>query len=158
MKKNVREELKQTTDHFAVFKKTALTVFDFLITDYGCELVSIFAHMPECAIKFRNETTGIEVHYEWEAEIWIVLERLKRKGMVERIGLDYLAMKCCPQRVVRQKSPFSNDEIERILNDYANLLKECAKNILEGDFQVFPEIIRFAEAIKKQREKELYGE
>lgn len=160
-----RKKLKEPTDPFAFFKKATADAFHFLVTDYGFEHVSTTVHVPECAIKYWNETTGVTITYEWGGAIWVDLTRLKRMPAEvvegERYSLDILMLERCPNKDIRQFYSLDKEQtseyIERVLQVYANALKECGRDVLTGDFRIFPKLKKLAEDVLRQRNKELFG-
>lgn len=153
-------------DPFAFFKEATAEGFGFLTSDFDFELVSVIVRLPECAIKYQNETTGVIITYEWESIIWIDLARLVRgpEGVSdsERYSLDSLILERCPTRnTSRHYSStvdWSNDHIERTLRAYANDLKECGREILQGDFGIFPALEQRTAEIIRRKSSMLYGE
>ena len=162
MKSVLPNKDKERIDYFALFKKATAEAFSFLGTYYGFHIASTFCQMPECAIEYRNETTALVVTYEWESELWVVLKPLKlRSGKVvggEEIGLDFLIKLRCPERAVRSPGSqrWTNKVIKQRLSHYASVLKECASDILEGDFLIFPEVRKLAKIAKHERDRALY--
>ena len=160
----VMRSKKELKDPFAVFKQATADAFNFL-NEHGFEHVSTSAHAPECEIKYQNETTGLTITYEWGGVAWVDLSRLQRTSAEvvedERYSLDVLMLECCPNRDINEFYP-SEDEspdqyVERVLLDYAQVLKECGRDILRGDFRLFPKLKKHAENVLRQRNKELFG-
>ncbi len=150
-------------DPFAVFKHSTAEAFSFL-DSFDFETVSTTVQPPECEIKYRNYTTGVTITYEWGGVVWVDLSRLSRKGdetvEAERYGLDLLMLECLPDRDTDYLHP-SRDEppdqyAERVLREYAQILKDCAGDILNGDFRVFPKLKKHAEGVLSRRNSELF--
>lgn len=149
------------TDHFAFFKGAAGEILGQLLSRYRLKQVSISEHMPECALKYHNETTGLTVTYEWKAAIWIELSRLDQTAdgplETERYGMDLLVAERCPHKSLSEEFhsiEWNDQAIERILRAYSGLLEEYARDILLGDFRVFPRLqkrtqLREAEELKR---------
>ena len=166
-KKSAAKKSKQRNaqnDPFAVFKRSTDAAFGFL-HDYDFEKVSTSIHPPECEIKYQNDTTGVAITYEWGGVVWVHLSRLTRNGAEavkeERYALDLLMLECLPNLDINRLQP-SEDEtpdayVERVLGEYATILKECGEAILNGDFRVFPKLKKHAAEVLRQRNKEMFG-
>lgn len=117
---------------------------------------------PECAISFRNLSTGVDVVLEIGSAPWVELSRLdagdpSRKA--ERYDLQFVLDERIPGRVVRNPKPVDEDAkaLADELHQLANELRAYARDILEGDFRIFPKLQRRAEEHHRRREQELYG-
>lgn len=160
-----QKKRKEATDPFVFFKKATASIFDFLITDYSFEHISTITHIPECAIKYWNETTGITITYEWGGAIWVDLAQLRQMPAEvvedERYTLDILMLERCPNKDVSHfygpDKEWSDEYVKGVLQDYANVLKEYAHDILMGDFQIFTKLRKIAEDVMNKRNKELFG-
>lgn len=156
---------KELDDPIAFFKKATAEAFSFLIDDYGFELVSTAIHAPECEINYQNDTTGVPITYEWGGVVWVELSRLSRTSAEvvedEKYSLDILMLQCFPNAGIDEffpsKDESSNQYLERVLHDYAQVLKECGRDILRGDFGIFPKLRKLAEEVLRQRNTELFG-
>jgi hypothetical protein len=159
------KQRKAHNDPFAVFKRSTDAAFSFLVHDYAFEKVSTSIHPPECEIKFRNNTTGVAITYEWGGVVWVDLSRLTRNGAEaveeERYSLDLLMLECLPNLDINLLRP-SEDEspdvyVERVLEEYAGSLKNCGEAILTGDFRIFRKLKKHAAEVLRQRNKEMFG-
>jgi hypothetical protein len=156
---------KSPTDPFAVFKQSTAAAFSFLVDDLGFKEVATRTHPPECEIKYQNNTTGVTVTYEWGGALWVDLTRLARKRdevvEAEKYSLDVLMMECLPNRDINQfrrldvEAP--DQHVNRVLLEYAQILKDCGADILNGDFQLFPKLRKHAEDVLRQRNEELFN-
>ena len=163
IRKTKRSSAK-TSDLFAFFQQTILDAFRYLGSDFAFELISTSVHLPECAINYQNDKTGVTVSYEWESEVWVALSRLDRyEGEVvdvERYGLDVLIEERCPDYEVNKdlvKGNWTNDNIERIVREYASTLRRCGSDVLLGDFKAFPRLKELTEQKNKEWNLKLYG-
>jgi hypothetical protein len=162
--KATRSKGRELKDPFVLFKQATAEVFKFLEV-YNFEHVSTSDHAPECEIKYQNETTGVTITYEWGGVAWVELSRLKRKraGVVEdgTYSVDILILECCPEWDINDFYPSENESpsqyVKRVLQDYAEVLKECGHEILKGDFQIFPKLKKHAEDVLRQKNKELFA-
>jgi hypothetical protein len=156
---------KQSSDSFAFFKKAAEDAFRFLITDYDFKLVSTTVYPPECSIKYRNKTAGVNITYEWKSALWVELIRLRQEDSevieAERYGLSLLMETRRPDRNSNQAratgQEWSNEFLENLLREYANFLREYGSDVLTGDFTVFPVLKKLAAHYRRKRNKELFG-
>ncbi len=143
---------RQRRDPFAAFKRAAEREFNFLEADYGfrkapAKIQKIkWAGITSCTISYRNATTEINLHYELDSALWVEISRLEqeRPGVSspgEGYNFEYLIKACCPGEVVeRKQGPHSDEDVGRLLNNYARVLKEHGRDVLAGDFSVFPRL------------------
>lgn len=156
---------KAPKDPFAVFKRTTAEAFSFLVDDYHFEHVATLTNPPECAIEYRNDTTAVIVEYEWGGAAWVYLNRLQRKGdevsRGEGYSLDVLMLERLPGRNIdefrRSKDESPDQYVQRVLPEYAHIIKECGTDILKGDFQTFPKLKKHAAEVLRQRNRELFA-
>jgi hypothetical protein len=159
------KQRKAQYDPFAVFMRSTTAAFSFLVHDYDCEKVSTSIHPPECEIKYRNDTTGVTITYEWGGVVWLDLSRLTRNSEEaveeERYSLDVLMLECLPSMDINclrpSESESPDDYVERVLEEYARILNDCGDAILHGDFRIFPKLRKHAEEVLRQRNKEMFG-
>lgn len=57
----------------------------------------------------------------------------------------------------RARLPRHFDKLEDVLNDLAQLLKECGHDLLMGDFQFAPRLRELEEAAERQANLETFG-
>ena len=162
--KKTNRSSARTSDLFAFFQQTTSDAFSFLGSDFGFKLISTSVHLPECAINYQNEKTGVTVCYEWESEIWVALSRLSRDEAevfeVETYGLDVLIEERCPDHKVNKdlaEGNWTNDNLERIVREYASTLRQCGSDVLLGDFEIFPRLKQLTERRTKERNLKLFG-
>lgn len=155
---------KISDDPFKAFKDAVSEAFSFLVANFEFQHISTNMNPPECEIKYRNKTTGVNIYYEWGGIPSVVLTRLKytARGNTEAdfVGLKFLAQERCAKKVFRTDYRFGEytvEDIKEILYEYANLLEACGQDILKGDFQVFPQLKRLAQKEERIINKELYG-
>lgn len=164
MNSTTRKKSNGGTDVFDLFQKATIEKFDFLTNLYGFKHISTSVHQPECAIRYRNDTTGVIVFYEAGSAIWVQLSRLiSESGKVvegETYGLHLLAIERCPAKLVEPEEKFKERDDEYILKTLeglAKLLQDCGDDVLRGDFKVFPRLRIIAEAELRRINKELFG-
>jgi len=163
--KRKTKKRKRSGKFFESFKQTATDVFEFLTTDFGFSHVGVSEWMPDCVITYQNQTTGIKVGYEWESQLGVTVVRLERNAteVSEGKGYDLLFLMGLrkPQTNVHNfygaDKEWTNSFIEDRLRDYANFLKEDARDILTGDFSVFPELKKLSAHRRRQTNKEYFG-
>ncbi|SRR6266480_2289590 len=164
-KRRIQKNRKESLDPFAFFKKATAVLFDFLITDFGFSYVDTVEHMPDCAIKYRNETVGITARYEWKSQVSIRLSRLKHtpSEVLEDKKYDLLLlMEIRRPEIDRHKfyggdKDWTNDYLEERLREYVSFLKENARDVLEGDLSVFPELKKLSAHYRRQKNKQYFG-
>lgn len=134
-------------DLFRIFKESALKDFNFLISDYGFNLVSSDIFTTEYSMSFRNKTTGVYLLYELGGVPGVGISKLGTKGSkvvdVERYSIDQLIRKWCPKNVVERNykfGDFGSEQIKAIMDTYSQILKTYGKNVLKGNFSIFKEL------------------
>lgn len=162
MKRKQASKKKDPADAFGPFKKGTRSAFSFLLeAPYNFKEVETIVYGYECTIRFENSTTGVLVQHEWESTPWVTLKKrdLTRNGpwwYDESFGLRFIVMERCPTALDRV-FPKHFDKLEDVLDDLAQLLKECGHDLLLGDFQIAPRLRELAEAAERQSNLELFG-
>ena len=152
---------KKTGDPFAQFKQSTREAFAFLmLPDFGFTEDEVLTHPPECSIRYRNVPTGVTVSYEWGGLPSVVLTKLDRQGESpwngERVGLKFLVMERCPYAIDRFEH-VNEADLTELLQDYARLLQECGRDVLTGDFKVFPKLKQLVAAAERKANLEMFG-
>ena len=156
---------KKLNNAFAFFRQAVHETFESLCTEFGFRHVETIEHVPECVVKYRNQTTGIDVSYEWQSSLSIDLVKLERSGNkvteAAKAGFSFLLQIRQPA-IDTSKFHGSDKEwttayIEQLLREYATLLRENARDVLTGDFSIFPELKKLAAANRRNRNKEMFG-
>lgn len=132
------------------FTQRCLSKFKYL-TAYGLELMSIEEDTYGVEITYKNQTTGIKVSFEdRENAIFVYLIRLAN-GEIPAY-LDAPSRWFYLDNVVKLRSPsttlcskelgrwLTSQDIDHILTEYAEALKEYGEDVLCGDFSVFVEL------------------
>lgn len=160
----MKEKSEEQFDPFVHFKKVTADAFDFLISDYGFDHFSTTVYMPECEIRYYNQTTGVRVMYEWGGLPSVTLFRLERTPtkILEPEGywIELLIKERCPDRDERlnyESGELNDRDVERMLRNYAVVLKAYARDVLQGDFKIFPKLKALAQEEQRQRNLELFG-
>jgi hypothetical protein len=134
---------------FQKFIEAVLEAFQFLIEDFAFELESIGDHAPECTVRFRNKTTGVEVTYDVPELPCVSVAQLnaKKSAWGKQYGLIYLIEERCPSQnlIGFQAETLTLAQFKPILRHYAQVLKECGSDILKGDFSIFPKLEKRAQ-------------
>jgi hypothetical protein len=152
-------------DPFGHFKKITVDSFEYLVSEYGFRAVEYSATHSECLVRYRNETTGVTISYEWGGVPSVVVSRLRHTstGVVEaeNIGLRFLLMERCPTRMMItthfKYGECGDDCIKETIDNYASALKECGPDILTGDFAIFPKLQKLRDAEQVKENIRLYG-
>ncbi len=142
---NSETESPRYSEHptFQLFITTALEVFAFL-KDLGFSLDFYGDAVNECSVRFKNSTTGVEILYAMPNPPAVALTRLNDKGHFtpDGYGLKFIILERCPEREIECDLPQSSPKtgFKQLLQAYAEILKEHAADVLEGDFTVFPQL------------------
>ena len=162
MKKKPVKKKKEPTDHFGPFKEATRKAFAFLLEGpYDFKEVETATHLPECMIRFENSTTGVFVQHELRSTTWVILSKrnLTKPGpwwYEETFGLNFVVMERCPSAVDRV-IPKDSDNLDDVLNNLAQLLRECGHDLLMGDFQIAPKLRELKAAAERQSNLETFG-
>jgi hypothetical protein len=154
-----------SVDSFTFFRQAAAEILKSLISEFGLAYVATLEHVPECVIKYQNATTGLTVSYEWKSQISIDLVKLARTPTEVAEDKSYdllLLMEIRRPEIDAHKfyggdKEWTNNYIEERLREYANFLKEDARDVLTGDFRVFPELKKLSAKYRRQTNKEYFG-
>ena len=153
-------------DPFEHFKRACMKTFAFLVSDFGFRLVSANTHIPECLVEYTNESlgVGVDVTYEWESEVWVVVSRLdpasKEPIYSNGIGLDFLIAVRCPKIVVDNRVSgvrWTNKRVSGLLSVYAAALRECGRDLLEGDFSNLADVRKYQRLFAARTARALYS-
>jgi len=126
----------------------------------GFEETAFRATAPEAVVKIRNRTTEVSACLLIGGTPWVKVARLATKeGQVtagEAFAVTYL---------VEERAPDAASEIEKLagmqpekaLRAQALWLYRYGRDVLEGDFGVFPRLRILADKHLARRERELYS-
>lgn len=110
--------------------------------------------MPECWSTFHSQTTAVVVHYEAGSPPWVVLARLEmvRGQILERdqSALAFLVAERSQKSSISGK-PSNDEDLRRIIHLQAGQLREYGKDVLRGDFKIFPRLKELAAENLRQR-------
>lgn len=138
------------------FEAVILDAFRFLIDDYGFRYLAMSVHAPGCWSTFHNATTAVTVHFEIGSLPWVELAEIKhhRGRIIEqnRSALEFLVQERAPQEPALRIDPEKEDEIKRAIYEKARQLRTYGKDVLTGDFRVFPRLRELAEENLRRRE------
>ena len=76
MEKLKSRRFQSMLSHF--LRKAIGETFESQLAEFSFRHVANIEHMPDCVIKYQNETTGINVRYEWKSQMSINLVKLER--------------------------------------------------------------------------------
>ena len=159
-----KRERKMQDDAFIFFRQAVDRILGPLFREFGFQHVETLEFMPDCVVKYLNATTGINVRYEWESQVSISLVRLERKGseVTEAAQYDLLFLMQLRQPEIDVNKFFGDKEwtdtyVEERLREYAIFLKESARDVLTGDFSVFPELKKLTDQNRRKKNKEMFG-
>ncbi len=88
---------------------------------------------------FRNEVSQINVHFEYGCAVWLTVGRSVNG---EQFNLNYLLRLRAPDRERLQAvgNSFDPQQIDEIMRERSDTLREYADDLLRGDFTVFPKL------------------
>lgn len=121
--------------------------------------------MPDSVIKYRSESAGMTIRYEWESQVSIRLVSLKQTSteVVEDKRYDLLLLmelrrpEIDANKFFGADKKWTSDYVEECLREYASFLREEARDVLTGDFSVFPELKKLSAHHRRQKNKEYFG-
>lgn len=130
------------------FEKTVLDAFQYLLNDFGFRYLSTNVHAPECWATFHNSTTAVTVHFEMASQPWVELAKLKHDAdtIVEtnRSALEFLVQERAPEEMKVRANVDDDEEIRQVIYDKARQLRDYGRDVLQGDFTVFPRLKELA--------------
>lgn len=160
-----KRKTKKPNDAFAFFRQAVNEVFEPLFTEFGFQHVETLQYMSECILKYRNQTAGINILYEWESQVSISLVKLERTAseVTEASKGDFLFLLKIRQPSIDTNKfhggdkEWTNAYVEQLLREYVTLLSENARDVLTGDFSIFPELKKLAAEHRRTWNKETFG-
>ena len=133
------------------FKESCKRSFQFLVDEYGCQIVQSGEHAAGSVMLYTNSTTGIKVSLEpRENFIFVYLIQLQDGKIPAYLDAPdhwvyfdaVLALKN-PKLKVQQKAFgdwLTPKDIDTILANYAHTLRIYGREVLIGDFMLFKAI------------------
>lgn len=153
------------------FDRIAQEQFKFLLSQYNFRLSKCRKEDWGYELIYLNKTTGVKIAYEYRnAYIFITLYQLENEKFRENprnindntilygYGLDDLISLRNPHALIKpafeygEQSKYYHKQngLSLYISDFAQNLKNYAKDILEGDFRIFPELDKIVkERVKK---------
>ena len=123
------------------FEEAALSAFAYL-SRYGFRHGGSKYLMPELYIDFRNATTDVTLGYELGSAPFVELGRLGRitgeELAEESYSIGLLLAERAPQEEWEFRCGLDDPGLPVAIERLASLVEKYAKDILEGDFSVFP--------------------
>jgi hypothetical protein len=136
-------------DPSPTFEKQVSDAFHFLFEEFRFHRVSSGAVPPEWYVILQNETTAVTVNFETGVGPWIMLSSL----LSPKAGFDltFLLQERGSGPVDRSRCREIDDPIVPLcLRELAKRLRIHAKDVLNGDFTIFPKLeIRAAENARR---------
>lgn len=145
--------------------------FKFLVSEYDFRLSKCEKEDWGYELIYLNDTTGVKITYEYrEAYVFIMLYQLldgefqenprniEGNTILHGYGLDDLISLRNPQTLIKpaydygEQSKYYDEKNGLLLyvSEFAENLKKYAKDILKGDFTIFPELDKIVkERVKK---------
>jgi hypothetical protein len=134
------------------FEALCRQAFQFLEDDFGCQVTFTECLPAEAMVIYQNQTTAVECYLEIrDGRVYAMLCRLVDGKMPDFAGGQRTANCCDLDAVIKVRAPHLAVEqpfmfplpIPRLveaLEKYAHAMRECATDVLQGDFQVLDEI------------------
>jgi hypothetical protein len=149
---------------FESFIREVLGCFAYLIQEFGFEHAETLISGHECMITFRRvHRVAVTVAYDAGAVPWVMLTGntgTPKRYRTEELPLDVLVAKRCPDRLraMPEAFPLGEDVVRDVLRYYAAALRDCAKDILDGEVAAFGELRRAVDAEYARRNRALKKE
>lgn len=164
-KGKTQKRRRGSVDSFRFFKQAAAEILKSLLSEFGLAYVATLEHVPDCVIKYQNATTGLSVYYEWNSQISIDLVKLARTPteVAEDKSYDLLLLmeirrpEIDAHKFYGTDNVWTTDCLQERLREYASFLKEDARDVLTGDFRIFPELKKLSAKYRRQTNKEYFG-
>jgi hypothetical protein len=112
--------------------------FSFLLDEYGFRPAGEERTKNDLVVKFKNDTTGIEVHIgcHW---VGVTIARLDRAGRFRTFERDdfgrwwWIVQDVIPTKAERERLARTDDDVAA-LGDHAEALRRYGDAVLRGDF------------------------
>lgn len=124
--------------------------YKFLLEEFHFIIKNEYFDNDFVKIKFANNST--EINISFESRDAIVRVELIRLSDGQKYDFEDLIELRAPEKKFKQflsPSLFSIKEFEKVLNNYANLMKDIAEDVILGDFNVFSELKK--EVVKRSK-------
>ena len=161
-------EYKPKPDMRDVFEAFCSKHLNFLLDDFAFKVVSVEKDNYGCFITCRNNTTALKASLcPLDGQIIICIYRIvdgkipkyplffDRHAEFLVFSLDTLSkLKTGKFILQEQKDLFDAKSIERIVKEYAELLKQYGAEFLRGDFSILPQLKEIVARQAKELEHE----
>lgn len=154
------------------FIATCKREFSFLIDQYHYKMLEPKRDPQGIEINYKSKLAGITIRFEpRENHILVKLHRLSGNKIppppifiepdttlnsyyIDELFAIRQADPGDVSIVTKRKMPYEPIQIPKTLEAYSRLLKQCASDILNGDFKIFSELERIVKENVKKRQKE----
>jgi len=151
-----------------IFEKLARTNFQFLIDDYGSQLIDVEKNNYGCLLWYKNQTTVVRVSLElYDGGIFVTLYKLQNGNIPEfptffDPAAEFLIFDLNDLLIVRAGKKVEQDG-ELIYNEaylaskvseFAGLLKQYGNDVLREDFAILPHIKEIVARRARELEEE----
>jgi hypothetical protein len=148
---------KKRKKKFLSFQKVTAEAFRFLTSDYGfehtsTEITSDWEGSDQCEIVFSNFPLQFHLTYTLNGKfVGGYFDLFERTGggrwkSYDAFDLAFLIQIRCPEKKVKQDYEQNTEEdVERIVRAYAEILETYGGDVLRGDFRILPEVKRVIE-------------
>ena len=140
------QEMRYTTwvnPNIKKFEDAALSAFAFL-SSYGFRHCGSRLLIPQFQVYFRNNTTEVTLFYEIGSSPEALLGRLEivdgKEYDVEYYSLGFLLAERAPHEEWEYPCELNDPGLPAAIERQAVLVERYAKDVLEGDFSIFPKL------------------
>lgn len=118
--------------------------YGFLEHDFGCRVVETRRGDPVEAVTYANETTFVRVTLERDVELYVQFGPL-RDGAVPPYGPGWYDVLMLVDAMNEPRPDcvtpgFARGDLQRCLEEHADALRRAGSDVLNGDFEVVPEL------------------
>ena len=136
-----------------LFRQIVNDRFRFLTTTYGFQEAETGCAGGDIWVVLRNDVTVVTVQFEYGGEVWLTIGHAPNGPQVNLNCLLYL-LAPHRERVPVVGDLFDPQQIEEIMQERSDALREYADDLLRGDFAMFPKLRevqaeRFADRLRK---------
>jgi hypothetical protein len=121
------------------FRQIVNDRFRFLTTTYGFEETETGCIQGEIWIVFRSDVSRVIVQFEYRCTVWLTIGQGVNGEM---FSLNHVLHLRAPHRELEPVigSFFDPKQIDEIMQERSDALREHADDLLRGDFTIFPKL------------------
>jgi hypothetical protein len=136
------------------FRQIVNDRFRFLTTTYGLEEAETGCMGAEIWVVFHNQVTQVNVHFEYGRQVWLTVGRAVNG---RQVNLNLLLRVRAPhqERTSIVADFFDPQQIEEIMRERSDALREQSDDLLRGDFTMFPKLLEVQAELSAKKFREL---